>query len=139
MRPGGAAEFDTQLPRWFGPAGDELVEILSVHGSRSADARPRSAAPHAPAGLNIPAPDREPPRGATPEDGNRAWRPHFAAGPSPGPRDERDPGQGEEPLLRRWERGGRDNWGVRSRLGLRLHRALPERIGDSRLKPQIVQ
>jgi hypothetical protein len=54
MRPGEAAEFDTQLPRWFGPAGDELVEILSVHGSRSADARPRSAAPHAPADLNIP-------------------------------------------------------------------------------------
>src|SRR3954469_20183295 len=34
MRPGEAAEFDTRLPHWFGPAGDEPVEILSVHGSR---------------------------------------------------------------------------------------------------------
>ncbi len=34
MRPGEAAEFDTRLPHWFGPADDEPVEILSVHGSR---------------------------------------------------------------------------------------------------------
>src|SRR3954452_3651 len=33
MQPGEAAEFDTRLPHWFGPAGDEPVEILSVHGS----------------------------------------------------------------------------------------------------------
>ena len=33
MRPGEVAEFDTRLPHWFGPAGDEPVEILSVHGS----------------------------------------------------------------------------------------------------------
>jgi len=33
MRPGEAAEFDTRLPHWFGPAGDAPVEILSIHGS----------------------------------------------------------------------------------------------------------
>ena len=35
--PGEVAEFDTRLPHWFGPAGDEPVEILSVlgrHGER---------------------------------------------------------------------------------------------------------
>ena len=40
---------------------------------------------------------------------------------------------------RRWESVGRGSWGVRSRVGLSRHRALPERIGASRLKPQIVQ
>src|SRR3954469_6681081 len=33
MRAGEVAEFDTRLPHWFGPAGDQPVEILSVHGS----------------------------------------------------------------------------------------------------------
>jgi len=33
MRPGEAAEFDTRLPHWFGPAGEDPVEILSIHGS----------------------------------------------------------------------------------------------------------
>ena len=33
MQAGKLAEFDTRLPHWFGPAGDEPVEILSVHGS----------------------------------------------------------------------------------------------------------
>jgi transcriptional regulator with XRE-family HTH domain len=33
MGPGEVAEFDTRLPHWFGPAGDESVEILSVHGA----------------------------------------------------------------------------------------------------------
>src|SRR4051812_29654148 len=33
MGPGEVAEFDTRLPHWFGPAGDQAVEILSVHGS----------------------------------------------------------------------------------------------------------
>ena len=33
MGPGEVAEFDTRLPHWFGPAEDEPVEILSVHGS----------------------------------------------------------------------------------------------------------
>jgi len=30
MKPGEVAEFDTALPHWFGPAGDQPVEILSV-------------------------------------------------------------------------------------------------------------
>lgn len=34
LQPGEVAEFDTRLPHWFGPAGDEPVEILSVHGSQ---------------------------------------------------------------------------------------------------------
>src|SRR3954468_8531364 len=33
LRPGEVAEFDTRLPHWFGPAGDEPVEILSVHST----------------------------------------------------------------------------------------------------------
>jgi transcriptional regulator with XRE-family HTH domain len=33
MQSGEVAEFDTRLPHWFGAAGDEAVEILSVHGS----------------------------------------------------------------------------------------------------------
>jgi transcriptional regulator with XRE-family HTH domain len=32
MGPGEAAEFDTRLPHWFGPAGDQPVEILSLLG-----------------------------------------------------------------------------------------------------------
>ena len=34
MRAGEVAEFDTAQPHWFGPAGDEPVEVLSVHGSQ---------------------------------------------------------------------------------------------------------
>jgi transcriptional regulator with XRE-family HTH domain len=30
MKPGEVAEFDTQVPHWFGPAGDRPVEILSI-------------------------------------------------------------------------------------------------------------
>ena len=44
MPPGEVAEFDTRLPHWFGPASDEPVEILSVHGTqgqRSTSARRR--------------------------------------------------------------------------------------------------
>jgi transcriptional regulator with XRE-family HTH domain len=33
LRAGEVAEFDTRLPHWFGPKGDEPVEILSIHGS----------------------------------------------------------------------------------------------------------
>ncbi len=33
MKAGEVAEFDTRQPHWFGPAGDEPVEILSVHGT----------------------------------------------------------------------------------------------------------
>lgn len=43
MRPGEAAEFDTQLPHWFGPAGNEPVEILSVHGSHGQRMHVRAA------------------------------------------------------------------------------------------------
>ncbi|MEV5159129.1 XRE family transcriptional regulator [Streptomyces sp. NPDC053728] len=32
LTPGEAAEFDTRLPHWFGPAGDEPVEFLSLFG-----------------------------------------------------------------------------------------------------------
>jgi transcriptional regulator with XRE-family HTH domain len=51
MRVGEVAEFDTRMPHWFGPAGDEPVEILSVHGSHgkrmNVRAAPRSSdAPH---------------------------------------------------------------------------------------------
>jgi transcriptional regulator with XRE-family HTH domain len=48
MGAGEVAEFDTRLPHWFGPAGDEPVEILSIHGSRGrrmhVRAAPRGAA-----------------------------------------------------------------------------------------------
>lgn len=32
LRAGEAAEFDTRLPHWFGAAGDESVEVLSLFG-----------------------------------------------------------------------------------------------------------
>lgn len=50
MGPGEVAEFDTQVPHWFGPAGDRPVEILSILGRegerihvRAAPRRPRAA------------------------------------------------------------------------------------------------
>ena len=43
MGPGEAAEFDTQLPHWFGPAGDEPVEVLSIHSSRGKPLRVRAS------------------------------------------------------------------------------------------------
>jgi transcriptional regulator with XRE-family HTH domain len=43
MRPGEVAEFDTRLPHWFGPTGDEPVEILSVHGSHGERMHVRAA------------------------------------------------------------------------------------------------
>jgi transcriptional regulator with XRE-family HTH domain len=43
LGPGEVAEFDTRLPHWFGPAGDEPVEILSVHGSHGERMRTRAA------------------------------------------------------------------------------------------------
>jgi transcriptional regulator with XRE-family HTH domain len=33
MGQGEVAEFDTRMPHWFGPADDQPVEILSVHGA----------------------------------------------------------------------------------------------------------
>ena len=32
LAPGEAAEFDTRVPHWFGPAGGEAVEFLSLFG-----------------------------------------------------------------------------------------------------------
>ena len=43
MHPGEVAEFDTAMPHWFGPAGDEPVEILSVHGSHGERMHVRAA------------------------------------------------------------------------------------------------
>jgi transcriptional regulator with XRE-family HTH domain len=43
MRAGEVAEFDTRLPHWFGPAGDQPVEILSVHGSHGQRMQVRAA------------------------------------------------------------------------------------------------
>ena len=43
MQPGEVAEFDTRLPHWFGPAGAEPVEILSVHGSQGERMHVRAA------------------------------------------------------------------------------------------------
>ena len=43
MQPGEVAEFDTRLPHWFGPAGEEPVEILSVHGSHGQRMHVRAA------------------------------------------------------------------------------------------------
>jgi transcriptional regulator with XRE-family HTH domain len=43
MRAGEVAEFDTRLPHWFGPAGDQPVEILSVHGSHGQKMHVRAA------------------------------------------------------------------------------------------------
>jgi len=42
MRPGEAAEFDTRLPHWFGPAGDESVEFLSLFGAQGERAHLRA-------------------------------------------------------------------------------------------------
>ena len=33
LAPGEAAEFDTRVPHWFGAAGEEPVEFLSLFGS----------------------------------------------------------------------------------------------------------
>ena len=46
MRAGEVAEFDTRLPHWFGPTGDEPVEILSVHGSHGQRMQVRAAPRH---------------------------------------------------------------------------------------------
>jgi transcriptional regulator with XRE-family HTH domain len=43
MGPGEVAEFDTSLPHWFGPAEDQPVEILSVHGSHGERMHVRAA------------------------------------------------------------------------------------------------
>ncbi|WP_091045655.1 helix-turn-helix domain-containing protein [Glycomyces sambucus] len=42
MRPGEAAEFDTRTPHWFGRAGEESVEFLSLFGSQGERAHLRA-------------------------------------------------------------------------------------------------
>jgi len=49
LEPGEAAEFDTRVPHWFGAAGAEPVEFLSLFGSQGERthlrARPRARPP----------------------------------------------------------------------------------------------
>jgi transcriptional regulator with XRE-family HTH domain len=43
LDPGEAAEFDTRLPHWFGAAGDQAVEVLSLLGRQGERIRVRAA------------------------------------------------------------------------------------------------
>jgi transcriptional regulator with XRE-family HTH domain len=43
MGPGEVAEFDTRLPHWFGPAGDQPVELLSLLGKQGERIHVRAA------------------------------------------------------------------------------------------------
>jgi transcriptional regulator with XRE-family HTH domain len=43
MGPGEAAEFDTRLPHWFGPANDRPVEVLSLLGRQGERIHVRAA------------------------------------------------------------------------------------------------
>jgi transcriptional regulator with XRE-family HTH domain len=43
LNPGEAAEFDTRLPHWFGPAGDQAVEVLSLLGRQGERIHVRAA------------------------------------------------------------------------------------------------
>lgn len=43
MSPGEAAEFDTRLPHWFGPADDRPVELLCLFGRQGERAHLRAA------------------------------------------------------------------------------------------------
>jgi transcriptional regulator with XRE-family HTH domain len=43
LEPGEVAEFDTRLPHWFGPADDQPIEILSLHGSHGERMHVRAA------------------------------------------------------------------------------------------------
>ena len=45
MKPGEVAEFDTQVPHWFGAAGDRPVEILSLLGRPGERAHVRASLP----------------------------------------------------------------------------------------------
>lgn len=42
LGPGEAAEFDTRVPHWFGPAGDQPVEVLSMFGKQGERAHLRA-------------------------------------------------------------------------------------------------
>ncbi len=43
MGPGEVAEFDTRVPHWFGPAGDQPVEVLSLLGKQGERIHVRAA------------------------------------------------------------------------------------------------
>lgn len=43
LSPGEAAEFDTRVPHWFGPAGEESVEVLVLFGKQGEKAHLRAA------------------------------------------------------------------------------------------------
>jgi transcriptional regulator with XRE-family HTH domain len=43
LEPGEVAEFDTRLPHWFGPADEQPIEILSLHGSHGQRMHVRAA------------------------------------------------------------------------------------------------
>jgi transcriptional regulator with XRE-family HTH domain len=44
LSPGEAAEFDTRTPHWFGPAGDEGVEFISLFGKQGERVHVRAGA-----------------------------------------------------------------------------------------------
>jgi len=46
MGPGEVAEFDTRLPYWFGPAGHQPVEILSLFGKQGERIHVRASPRH---------------------------------------------------------------------------------------------
>ncbi|MGG7099213.1 helix-turn-helix domain-containing protein [Rhodococcus sp. 24CO] len=46
LRPGEVAEFDTAEPHWFGPAHDQVVEILHLFGPSGEKARVRTNSNH---------------------------------------------------------------------------------------------
>jgi hypothetical protein len=43
MGPGEVADFDTRLPHWFGAAGDQPVEVLSLLGRQGERIHVRAA------------------------------------------------------------------------------------------------
>lgn len=50
LTPGEVVEFDTRIPHWFGPAGDEAVEFLSLFGAQGERAHLRAGPPRADGG-----------------------------------------------------------------------------------------
>jgi transcriptional regulator with XRE-family HTH domain len=48
LGPGEVAEFDTQVPHWFGSTGDESVEVLSLFGRAGEQMHVRAASPRKP-------------------------------------------------------------------------------------------
>jgi transcriptional regulator with XRE-family HTH domain len=61
MGPGEVAEFDTHLPHWFGPAGDQPVEILSLLGRQGERIHVRAAPRRTTANAGSPSPPKEKP------------------------------------------------------------------------------